>query len=149
MTTNNHTAMALSIALLTQNSATPEKVGILAALAISHLVTDAIPHDHYYDFAKFRQTWLGAIIELGIGLVALPLIIWYVTSASIFWLFGCTLSASLFDFGVAAGIKVVKRINHFVHWWAKNLTSHSAWQWELAQTVTLLSILAFVVFKYG
>lgn len=152
LTTNNHSTIALSVALVTQNVDSVEKAGVLAVLILSHLPTDAIPHGHYYSFERLRQTWPGAVIELGIGLVGLPLLVWYLTSASILWLFGCVLAASLFDFGVATGSKIIDRLNTFIHWWDKNhnYPNKARWQWEILQTIILLAILYFVtlIFRY-
>lgn len=148
MTTNNHSAMALSVALITQNATTPEKAGVLAALAVSHLVADAIPHGHYYSFAELRRTWPGAIIELGLGLVVLPLIVWYLTSTSLVWLYGCAIAASLFDFAVAAGIGIIKQLNHLVHWWEGKISTPSKWRWEEIQTLILLSVLFLFLHLY-
>ena len=79
MTSINHTALASAVAIVSVQQETTAKVLILVALVASHVVTDAIPHCHFYDFSKLRKTWRGAMFELGGGFVILPALVLLLT----------------------------------------------------------------------
>lgn len=148
LTTQNHSAVALTVAVLTPDAIWPMKILILFGLAISHLPADAIPHLHFYSFAELRKGLVGAFIELGGGLFILPLTVFLITRTEWRWLALCVIAASLFDFFVAAKIGAIVRLNHVAHWWERNEKTPIRIKayWEIAQTIALFGILAMVIY---
>lgn len=146
MTTNNHTAMALSAGIASQNLDMPGKIGVLAILATTHFFLDCIPHRHYFDYKNLSANWLGAGFELGFGLILLPIIIVALCHTSAVWLFACVIAASLFDFLMVMGIPIIIHLNHFAHWWAVRLTDSAKWIWEVGETIILFGFLFFMSF---
>lgn len=76
MTTINHSALAGVVAVMTHDMPDTAKVVTLILLVVSHLPLDAIPHYHFYEFKRLRETWKGAVVELGGGFVLIPLLVW-------------------------------------------------------------------------
>ena len=150
MTTQSHTMLALAVAIPTDSSAWPIKAITLVGLALSHIPADRLPHYHFYDFSHLKKTWRGAVLELGGGLIVLPLIVWQLTHINPWWLMACVMAASLFDFMVATKIKVVIKMNHWAHQWKHDdkMSIPKIVRYEIAQFFTLLSILSIVVIWY-
>ena len=141
MTSINHTGIASAVAIAAVNSDSSTKVLIIVALALSHVVADAIPHLHYYGFGRLKETWLGAMFELGVGFLLLPAIVYHLTGINLVWLTLCILSASLVDFLVAANIKPVVRLNEVAHWWDKRVPQQTVVVCEILQTIIIFRLL--------
>lgn len=147
MTTQNHTAVASIVAITGNDSPIFIKVLLVIGLILSHLLVDAIPHQHFYDYTK-PETWPGAIIELGGGMLILTCLVWLLTSINPIWLITCVIAASLVDFLVIAGIKSIKKINHDVHYWewkTNHMDNFTKWDWEITQTIVMFSILTTMI----
>jgi len=142
--------VATTVAILTPDASCGWKILILLVLALSHLPADALPHLHYYSFTELKKGLLGALVELGGGLIVLPLAVLLLTHLEWWWLAACVLAASLFDFLVAAKIKLITHLNHRAHWWDEDeRTSYRAKVlWEAGQTIVLLSILALAIYYH-
>ena len=146
MTTINHTAVAGIVAMAVVNEEISVKVVAVLLLALSHLVFDAIPHEHFYKFEQLRETFLGAIIELGVGLLILPVLVWHFTGIDPIWLAICVISSSLVDFLVVAKISAVGRLNMWAHWWDGKVSRFWVIIFEIGQTTILLMVLGRQIF---
>ena len=149
MTTQNHTLLAGVVAVAYQDASPLTKTGVIVGLIVSHLIVDAIPHLHLYSFDDLlnsnKSSKLGALIELGGGLLVLPLIIGLVFNLNWLWLSCCVIAASFFDFLVAANIAPIKRLNIFAHWWAEKTSRKAQIVFEIAQTIVLVIILMALI----
>lgn len=146
MTTPGHSLIAATTAILTVHSPLWVKIIVIIALILSHPLVDAIPHYHLYNFSRLPKRWPLALIELGTGLILIPLVVWMITGINPLWLGACVLASSAFDFMVAARIKPIHDLNHWFHWWASNKT-HNKFRWEIAQITVLVVILVLVIIK--
>lgn len=150
MTTPSHTLLALAVAIPTDSCSWPVKAITLVGLTLSHLPTDMFPHYHLYGFGKLKKNWFGAILELGGGLIILPLVVWQLAHIDPWWLIACMVAASLFDFLVAAKIPVVVKLNHWAHQWEHDgkMPVSEKVRYEIVQIFALLSILYTVIAWY-
>jgi len=118
-----HSILAAVVAIPTNEATLPVKVAVVTGLVLSHGLLDAIPHHHFYSFAglkvNFAKNALGAVVELGGGLLVLPYLFWHFTGVDPLWLATCVFAASLFDFLVATGNQLFDKLNHWFHWWEK------------------------------
>ena len=145
LTTYNHVLVGVTVAVETAGCTTEEKVLVVAILAVSHLVLDAIPHMHFYDYNRLKETLPGAIFELGGGLIVLLASIWHLTNINSWWLVTCVASASLVDFLVAAKIRKIIRLNKIAHWWEKRVSSRALIPYETVQTIIMFGLLWLVI----
>lgn len=123
MTTYNHTGVAIFAAVLSQDSPPLVKVGVGAALLASHLVLDIFPHKHWYDYKNIRGNWknmLGATLEVGGGLIILPLALGLIFNLNLWWLATCVILASGLDILVGLNVGWAKKINDEIHFWEKD-----------------------------
>lgn len=152
-TTYNHSLVAASTAIPTASVPLEWKIAVLLALAVTHLALDAVPHWHWYDFAKLRQGLLGAAIELGIGLIILPFAIWLITDINLWRLGWCILAANLFDFLVGLhALKIIRfpliyTLNHEAHKWEHDGRTPEETKiiWEITQIVLFATIFGLIV----
>lgn len=118
-------------------------------MTVSHLIADAIPHRHLYGFEGLLNSnkleKLGALVELGGGLVILPLIIGLTFHLNWLWLGSCVIAASFFDFLVAAKIAPIKWLNYLAHWWTEKTSREVQIIFEICQTIVLVVILAALI----
>lgn len=146
LTTYNHVLLGVTAGAWTAGCTTGEKVLVVAILAVSHLVLDAIPHMHFYDYNRLKETLPGAIFELGGGLIVLLVSVFLcLTKISHLWLVSCVLSANLVDFLVAAKIRKIIRLNKIAHWWEKRVSSRALISYEVVQTIILFGLLWKVI----
>lgn len=149
MTTQNHTLLAGVAAVAYQDAPSLTKTGVIVGLIVSHLIVDAIPHRHLYSFddlpSSNKLSKLGALVELGGGLLVLTLIIGLVFNLDWLWLSCCVIAASLFDFLVAANIAPIKRLNIFAHWWTEKTSRKVQIIFEICQTIVLVVALTVLI----
>lgn len=106
------------MAVLTQESSFTLKLAACAALAISHVPADALPHQHWYSFEKMNENIfqkLGALVELFGGLLILPITLGVIFGLNMFWLGVYVISASLLDVLIGLKIQWAIYLNHQVH----------------------------------
>lgn len=146
MTSYNHTGLAICALLLTKDAPIDIKLATCAGLALSHLVADAIPHCHWYDFKKIltsKKDLLGAIVELGGGMLVMPILFSIFFHLNIWWMMLYTLSASALDilvgFDAIGTFKLAwaSEINRIVHWWENTLDNVDATVFEVFQTIII------------
>lgn len=153
MTTQNHTAIGAGAALLAANQPTDVKIWILVGLVLSHIIADLIPHLHFYSFEdlkkNFNKNAFGAGIELGGGLVVIPLIVYFLTNIDLSWLMLCVFASSAFDFAVAAKIQPIIELNEMAHWWKKFIDDKTpnptSIAYETIQTIILFGGLIYII----
>lgn len=128
---------------------------IVLALVLSYLACDMIPHKHLWDRDQLKKTWKGAAAELVMGLIALPLFIWYFAQIDFWWLIICVVAANLLELGVAAekfgqyigiNLNFISKINHAVHFWEEKTDNFDKWLLEGFQTAILLLLLLIALF---
>ncbi len=141
MTTINHSALAGVVAVMTHDMPDTAKVVTLILLVVSHLPLDAIPHYHFYEFKRLRETWKGAVVELGGGFVLIPLLVWIFSPVDPLYLALCVFAANAFDLLIVAGVDLVKRLNHRAHWWYRFFNPTSGIICESIFFLTLVIVL--------
>lgn len=98
-------------------------MGVGVALVASHLVLDIIPHKHWYDYKNIRGNWqnmLGATLEVGGGLMILPLALGLIFHLNLWWLATCVILASGLDILVGLNVGWAEKINDAIHFWEKD-----------------------------
>lgn len=165
-TTYNHAVAGVLIAIFSNNLPWYLKILIVIGLFPTHLPLDYFIHRHLYNAdtkEKFKETWVGAVVEIFGGFFAPIIVAWYFTHISFVWLFLCVFSANLFDglvgllqFGILKNRLLVwlAHLNHRAHWWNPAKPNEKVkpiiqWACEIAQSIILIAILIFVIHRYG
>jgi len=167
--TYNHTLTAVAVALLVQDQPLAIKVAVGVALVLSHPFFDGIPHLHLYNAERLKEKehQLGALIELGGGLIFIPLMMVWLCGINPWLILSYVAAASAFDalvviekFLVAdAKKRWIKKINHLAHFWewkldnkgeeVKRMSPDAKAAWEIGQTVVLIFLVVFIIIFRG
>lgn len=158
--TDKHSCIALTAAYLSASASPQVQLWVWICLVLSHIPSDAIPHWHAYDFKKMKRTGegkLGALIELGGGMILLPVVFCLLTGLNPVWAGACVFAANMFDFGV--GFEQVTKINfgidwlnHKLHWWDKReketaeereKSDEGIITWEIVQSVAIYAVMFY------
>lgn len=138
-----HSALGASVAIATTEAPPLVKSAVVAGLFLSHVLFDIVPHGHLVDLGWFGER-KSYHLESWVGLLAIPIAVWYITGANPYWGFICCISPNLFDCFCFFGWKWANKLNEIIHPWVGKATRT---QIIFADVIVHLGVFAFLAIQ--
>lgn len=148
LTTGNHSGIAITALIITQDSPIEVKTAVCGGLFLSHFVLGVIPHWHWHWHKLVKTTSdqkkkdrFDVLVEVGSGMLVIPIVMALLLHLDFFWIFAYTIMASGWDIIVFFKVRYSKAINHRLHFWMKDFEIADMIVIEIFQTCFIFALL--------
>jgi len=145
VTTMNHTLVAGTVAVMSENLSASDKIVVVTVLFLSHLALDMLPHKHFGNYRNIKGCFPQFLAEIVLGVVILPLLIWQISSLNLAWLLVYVCAANLIDALLVIGWGPVVRVNDWTHKWEGQISLRRLRIFEFIQTFVVAGLFLTVL----